>query len=140
MLASLATGQELVQMVLAEQPVAACSDTNMCSRSAVPSPAETGPFADVLEHSPDGPGIQGHASGRYEHPAGVVPARPSYRTLARLGGPPVPERDDGHLRQLERTPWLWGPGVSARPVGAQHRHLRRVAVECDVVLQLTTRA
>jgi hypothetical protein len=60
-------------------------------------------------------------------PVAVVntrPVRPGRLPLGRLIHPPLPERPDGHLRQLQRAAGPRGLGVSAGPIRAQHRDPR----------------
>ena len=99
-----------------------------------PVPAKPGPLANVLEHLPDVPRTQRCTGGRGEYPAGVLPMRSGSLPLSRLVHLPLPERPDGHLRQLQRAAGPRGLRVSSGPIRAQHRDRRRIAVQVDVLL------
>ena len=54
--------------------------------------------------------------------------------LSRLVHLPLPQRRDGHLRQLQRAAGPPGLRVSPGPIRAQHHDRRRIAVQVDVLL------
>ena len=79
----------------------------------------------------------GPASAAPDAPQRLPPlagAAPGSLPLSRLVHLPLPERPDGHLRQLQRPAGPRGLRVSSGPIRAQHRDRRRIAVQVDVLL------
>ena len=115
-------------------PSSDSSETNVCRRSrgaqSQPDPASR----KRREHLPDVPGTQRCTGGRGEDPAGVLPMRSGGLPLSRPVHLPLPERPDGHLRQLQCAARPRGLGVYSGPVRTQHRDRRRIAAQADVLL------
>jgi hypothetical protein len=103
---------------------------------AMPSSDRPGPLANVLEHLPDVPGTPRCTGGRGEYPAGVLPMRSGSLPLSGLVHLPLPERPDGHLRQLQRAAGPRGLRVSSDPIRAQmHRWFPAVVTGLRLAFQ-----